>query len=78
MKTNDSEKRLQRLEDIQAIKDLHREYVYWVNECDWDKVIGCFTEDCEVNIGRWGLRKGKASLPKLFKQDIGTYEGTGR
>ncbi len=73
------EKRLKRLEDIQAIKDLHREYVYWVNECNWDKVIDCFTEDYTVNIGKWGLRRGKESLQKLFKQDIaGNNQGKGR
>jgi ketosteroid isomerase-like protein len=73
------EKRLKRLEDIEAIKDLHREYIYWVNECSWDKVIDCFTDECAVNIGKWGLRKGKASLQKLFKQDIaGNNKGKGR
>lgn len=79
MEAIEYETRLRRLEDIQAIKDLHREYVYWVNECNWDKVIGCFTDDCMVNIGKWGLRQGKESLPKLFKQDIaGNNRGTGR
>jgi ketosteroid isomerase-like protein len=79
MKANDYEKRLKRLEDIQAIKDLHREYVYWVNECSWDKVIDCFTEDCSVNIGKWGVREGKASLQQLFKRDIaGNNHGKGR
>src|SRR4030042_3837879 len=73
------EKRLRRLEDNQAIKDLHREYVYWVNECNWDKIIDVFTEDCTSNIGEWGLRRGKGSLQKLFKQDIaGNNQGKGR
>ena len=58
-------------EDIQAIKDLHREYVYWVADCQWDKVINCFTDDCSVNISKWGLRRGKQALQKLFKEDIG-------
>jgi len=79
MEAIEYEKRLKRLEDIQAIKDLHREYVYWVNECKWDEIIDCFTEDCAVNIGKWGLRRGKESLQKLFKQDIaGNNRGTGR
>jgi ketosteroid isomerase-like protein len=76
---NDPESRLQRLEDIQAIKDLHREYMFWVNECDWNKVIDCFTEDCSANIGKHGLRSGKASLEKLFKIDIqNNNKGKGR
>jgi ketosteroid isomerase-like protein len=79
MATDKNNKRLKQLEDIQDIKDLHREYVYWVANCEWDKVIDCFTEDCSVNISKWGLRKGKASLQKLFKKDIGQNNmGKGR
>jgi hypothetical protein len=79
MEKADYEKQLKRLVDIQEIKDLHREYVYWVNNCEWDKVIDCFTENCKVNIGRWGLRTGKNSMQKLFKEDIGhNNQGKGR
>jgi ketosteroid isomerase-like protein len=73
------EQRLKVMEDIQAIQDLHREYVYWLNLCDWDKVIDIFTEDCSADIGRWGIRHGKESLQKLFKEDIGhNNRGAGR
>ena len=65
------EKRLKVMEDIQAIQDLHYEYIYWVNQCYWDKIIDLFTEDCSANIGSWGMRHGKGSLQKLFKEDIG-------
>ena len=79
MATDENNNRLRLLEDIQNIKDFHREYVYWVAACEWDKVIDCFTENCEVNISKWGLRKGKASLQKLFKDDIGNNNmGKGR
>ena len=79
MTTEENNKRLKQLEDVQDIKDLHREYVYWVANCEWDNVIDCFTEDCSVNISKWGLRKGKASLQKLFKSDIGQNNmGKGR
>ena len=70
MSGNEQKNTIKRLEDIQNIKDLHREYVYWVANCEWDKVIDCFTEDCSVNLSKWGLRKGKGSLQKLFKEDI--------
>ena len=70
MATDEMEKQVKRMLDIQDIKDLHREYVYWVANCEWDRVIDCFTEDCSVNISKWGLRKGKASLTDLFKRDI--------
>jgi hypothetical protein len=73
------ENRLRRLEDIQEIKDLHREYAFWVNNCEWDKVISCFTEDGSANIGRWGIRRGKEALEHLFKENIGhNNQGKGR
>ena len=71
--------RLRRLEDIQEIRDLHHDYVFWINNCEWDKVIDCFTEDCSANIGKHGLRKGKDALQKLFKVDIhNNNQGKGR
>ena len=79
MDNKEIEEQLNQLQDIQYIKDLHREYVYWVGNCEWDRVIDCFTEDCSVNISKWGLRKGKASLTDLFKRDIGNNNmGRGR
>lgn len=73
------EKRLRVMEDIQSIQDLHYEYIYWVNLNDWDKIIDLFTEDCSANIGPWGMRRGKGSLQKLFKEDIGhNNKGKGR
>jgi ketosteroid isomerase-like protein len=70
MPASEMEKTIRLLKDTQDIKDLHREYVYWVADCEWDMVIDCFTEDCSVNLSKWGLRKGKGSLQKLFKEDI--------
>jgi ketosteroid isomerase-like protein len=79
METTNFQKRLKHLEDIQEIKDLHREYVYWVNSCEWDKVLDCFTEDAFANIGKHGPRKGKTELEKLFKVDIANNnQGKGR
>jgi ketosteroid isomerase-like protein len=79
MKSTEYENRLKRLEDIQEIKDLHREYMFEVNNREWDRVIDCFSDDCSANIGKWGLRKGKESLQKLFKVDIaGNNKGKGR
>jgi ketosteroid isomerase-like protein len=79
MTPEEVEKRLRRLEDIQDIKDLHREYIYWVNNCEWDRVIDCFTDDASANIGRHGLRRGKGELNKLFKVDIqNNNQGRGR
>ena len=64
------EKRLKKIEDLEDIKKLHRQYVYWINSHQWDEMVDCFTEDAVINIGKHGLRKGKDEIKKLFKVDV--------
>ena len=40
------EERIQRLEDIEEIKQLKSSYVYRLDEKDWDRFLDCFTDDC--------------------------------
>ena len=53
----DLERRLERLENLEAIRELHRKYIYFVNNQQWDDVIHCFTPDATVDIARHGLHK---------------------
>ena len=70
-KIDDLEKRLEYVENLMAIQDLHRRYIYLVNGHEWDKVINeCFTEDATADIGRHGLHKGRAEITGLFKVKI--------
>jgi ketosteroid isomerase-like protein len=70
MTLKEMEKRLRTLEDTEAIKELHRQYVYWINSRDWDEILNCFTDDAWVHIGGRPLHRGKKELEKLFKIDI--------
>ena len=45
MKIEELEKRLLVLEEIEEIKKLHRQYMWWINNNQWDEIINCFTED---------------------------------
>lgn len=79
MSLEDLEKRLQVLEDIQAIKDLHGNYIYWLNDREWDLVIDCFTKDGVANIAHHGKSRGTAELTALFKERIAKMNaGKGR
>jgi ketosteroid isomerase-like protein len=79
MNNEELEKRLKNIEDIEQIKILQNKYLYWLYDRQWDKIIDCFTEDATVEIGKHGLRKGRAEITKLFKQDINkTNAGKGR
>ncbi len=79
MKLEDLEKKVQALEDLEEIKTLHREYMFWVNNRQWDDVIKCFTEDASVHLPRHGLFKGKPEFTHLFKDLVNkTNAGQGR
>lgn len=64
------EKRLQNMENLEAIKALHRRYMYLVNSHQWDEVIECFTPDATADIGMHGSHTGRAELTELFKVKI--------
>jgi len=70
MTLKELEKRVRVLEDLEAIRDLHHEYVFRLNNRQWDDIIDCFVEDATANIGAHGLRKGKAEITQLFKERI--------
>ena len=66
------ERRVGALEDIEAIKKLHRMYVYALASQQWDDMLDCFAEDGTADIYNWGPRTGKEEMGKLFK---GNFEG---
>jgi len=70
MTPEEMEKRLTYLEDLEAIRALHHEYMFQLNNRQWNDIVESFTEDGTANIGHHGLRKGKAEIEKLFKERI--------
>lgn len=70
MTLEELEKRVRLLEDIEAIRDLHHEYVFKLNNRQWDEIVDCFTEDATANIGHHGLRRGRVEITRLFKERI--------
>jgi ketosteroid isomerase-like protein len=79
MKIDELEKRLRTLEDIEEIKSLHREYIYYLLNSQWKEMADCFTEDAMTNIWRHGPRYGKTEIMKFFSTTIaGMNSGKGR
>lgn len=70
MTLEELEKRLRTLEDLEAIKNLHHEYIFQLLNRQWDDIVDCFAEDGTANIAHHGLRKGKAEIATLFKERI--------
>lgn len=79
MNLEELEKRMTRLEDIEEIKSLHREYVFMLVNRQWNDMPECFAEDATADIGRHGLRRGKPEIKKLFNETISRMNaGKGR
>jgi ketosteroid isomerase-like protein len=66
MDHQDFGKRLQALEDLEAIKNLHRDYIFWLNARDWDKVVNCFAQDAQIHIFRHPRCNGIEEIRHLF------------
>jgi ketosteroid isomerase-like protein len=58
--------RVRRLEDIEAIKKLHRTYVRRLADREWAGMLDHFTEDAVVDLRHHGARHGHAELAELF------------
>ena len=79
MTLEELEKRLKTLEDIEAIRELHHEYIFRLNNREWDDIVDCFAEDGTANIWTHGLRSGKEEIARLFKERISKMNvGKGR
>jgi ketosteroid isomerase-like protein len=66
-------KRIQELEDAEAIRELQANYIYWLSSRQWEKIVDCFAEDSAVKIESTPRRKGKAEIAEMFKSLTTNY-----
>lgn len=66
MTLDELEKRVQVLEDIEEIKKLHINYIYWLCKLQWDDMLDCFAEDATLDLMDQGVRKGKREISEVF------------
>ncbi|PCJ39821.1 MAG: hypothetical protein COA71_13125 [SAR86 cluster bacterium] len=74
-------KRLQRVEDVQAIEKLERAYGYYVDKHLWDQVVDLFAEESSVELDQRGIFLNKEGVERLFlgrlgRGQIGIARGT--
>jgi len=75
----DISRRLQILEDKDAIKDLHREYIYYLNNQEWVRMSDLFTEDAKLRLYRHPLLHGRKQIRDYFVDHISKVNsGMGR
>jgi ketosteroid isomerase-like protein len=66
MTLEELEKRVRVLEDIEAIKSMHREYAFWLINHQWSDMVECFTDNATAVIATNPPCKGKKEIAKLF------------
>jgi len=64
------EKRLRTLEFLEAIKALHREYLFCISDLEIEKALDCFSEDITTDIAQYGQIHGKEKVGKFFRETI--------
>jgi hypothetical protein len=62
MTLEELEKRVKVLEDIEAIKKLHINYVYLLSNLQWDGMVECFAEDATMELLDQGVVEGKKEI----------------
>jgi hypothetical protein len=64
------EKRVRVLEDIEEIKNLHREYLFYISNLEMEKALDCFADNITVEIADYGVKKGREEVSQFFKDVI--------
>ncbi|MFA4836933.1 MAG: nuclear transport factor 2 family protein [Dehalococcoidia bacterium] len=64
------QQRIQRLEDIEAIKNLKRRYIFSIDMGRYDDATDTFTEDAIIDYGVFGLYRGREALRKYLTSDV--------
>jgi ketosteroid isomerase-like protein len=70
MSLEDLEKRVKLLEDLEQIKILHREYLFYIQNLEIDKALDCFAENIVTDVAQYGIIKGKKAVSKFFHEII--------
>ena len=70
MTMEELEKRIQVLEDKEAIRELHYHYLNCLTMVEWDKVFECFSDDVVTNIAHHGVKTGKTEVMNFFNNVI--------
>jgi hypothetical protein len=71
MTIEELERRVRALEDMEEIKELHREYLFLISGVEIENALDCFTGDIEVEVASYGIRKGKEEVGRFFREIIG-------
>jgi ketosteroid isomerase-like protein len=66
MSLEDMQKRLQALEDLEAIRQMHCEYMSCLDEIRFADALDFFMDDAEVEVRNSGVMKGRENYSKIY------------
>jgi len=70
MDLKELEKRVADLEALEAIKQMHREYISCIDNIQFEKALDFFTEDAEVEVRSSGVMKGRKNYAKIYLETL--------
>lgn len=66
MDIKELEKRVKAMEDLEAIKQMHCEYMSCLDNIQFAKALEYFTDDAEVQVRNSGVMKGRENYSKIY------------
>jgi hypothetical protein len=66
MTLEEMEKRLRALEDLEEIKKLHRKYISYLDNLQFEKALDLFSENATVEVRDSGVHKGKKEIAEIY------------
>ncbi|MFC1532676.1 nuclear transport factor 2 family protein [Thermodesulfobacteriota bacterium] len=70
MELEELEKNVKTLEDINEIENMHREFIFWLNNKQWDEMSDCFAEKAVTEMDIQGGLNGEEKNAKIFIEDF--------
>ena len=71
---DEAKKRIQVLEDAEEIRDLQANYIYWLSNREWEKIVDSFAENGVVQIESNPKRQGKEQIADMFQHLTTDYD----
>jgi hypothetical protein len=66
MNIEELEKRVRAIEDLEEIKKMHQDYMSCHDNLQFERALGFFTDDAEVEVRNSGVMKGRENYSKIF------------
>ena len=78
MSLEDLERRIQAIEDLEEIKNLHQNYINLMDNLQYERVLELFTEDATVEIRNFGVKRGRKEMSEVYIDILAKNRGSTR